>query len=499
MTRVAIYARVSTGRQEKEETIETQLKVIRDYCEREGLEVVAEFNDEGVPGTIPFEERPGGSALLRAAKAEDFERTLLYDLSRLGRDELVTLLAENMLKVLGVPFLSVTEPFPDDDQSPFAIMTKGSTRTINATYRAMVRQSTTAGRRRSASEGNYPGSVVPYGYAKVDRKLVVDEETSVVVRHIFEMATKGLGSQAISTVLNEEHVPTPSTKAKWGWTHTIVHKIIAHRRYVGELTYGGEQVAIPAIIDEENFEAVQATFAKRRTYSKGTQAVHMLARLLRCRECGGGYSSVKWGDGRRYFCLNRKLHKEVEHKGKWWWQGDVLDQRVLDFMHEFAQDPKKVVGLLTAWAEDQREQLDENRLPGLRKSLDELNDEEERVVKFARKKRITEAQLVKQLNEIKKERAESEAKVAELEAANRCEPDELELMEEIIAKGRELLEVAGPDDKIPVDSDYRWQGLPEQTMQAVVRGLFDVIWVEADGTLTAEGKFLPMDTPNRRS
>ena len=48
--RVAIYARVSTERQEKEHTIGSQLEALRVYAAKHGMEVVEEFADEGYSG-----------------------------------------------------------------------------------------------------------------------------------------------------------------------------------------------------------------------------------------------------------------------------------------------------------------------------------------------------------------------------------------------------------------------------------------------------------------
>ena len=61
MEKVAVYARVSTDRQEKEETIETQLMVVRDYCKANGYDAT-EYLDDGYSGiTLDLEERPAGA------------------------------------------------------------------------------------------------------------------------------------------------------------------------------------------------------------------------------------------------------------------------------------------------------------------------------------------------------------------------------------------------------------------------------------------------------
>jgi site-specific DNA recombinase len=45
--RAALYARVSSERQEKEHTIGSQLAALREYAAKNGMEIVEEFTDEG--------------------------------------------------------------------------------------------------------------------------------------------------------------------------------------------------------------------------------------------------------------------------------------------------------------------------------------------------------------------------------------------------------------------------------------------------------------------
>ena len=61
--RVALYARVSTN---KDQTVETQLLALREWASGRGHEVVAEFVDEGISGTKGRDKRPGLDALMKA-------------------------------------------------------------------------------------------------------------------------------------------------------------------------------------------------------------------------------------------------------------------------------------------------------------------------------------------------------------------------------------------------------------------------------------------------
>ena len=63
-----------------------------------------------------------------------------------------------------------------------------------------------------AKQGMFILPRAPFGYQKseLDRnKLVPDPVTSIVVRKIFELASSGIGVNAIVRYLNEKEIPTP--------------------------------------------------------------------------------------------------------------------------------------------------------------------------------------------------------------------------------------------------------------------------------------------------
>src|SRR5437867_7987127 len=83
--KAAIYARVSTDRQEREETVETQLMVVRDFCESSDVAVAGEFIDEGWSGEkTALIERPAGASLIEAIRAKAVDTVIVYNLDRLG-------------------------------------------------------------------------------------------------------------------------------------------------------------------------------------------------------------------------------------------------------------------------------------------------------------------------------------------------------------------------------------------------------------------------------
>ena len=79
--RAAIYVRVSTDKQ----TIENQLRELRQIAERRGLEVVHEYHDAGISGAKGRESRPGLDEMLKDAQRRRFDLVIAWAIDRLGR------------------------------------------------------------------------------------------------------------------------------------------------------------------------------------------------------------------------------------------------------------------------------------------------------------------------------------------------------------------------------------------------------------------------------
>lgn len=104
ITRVALYARVSTLNNQDPEM---QLSELREYAERRCWHVVEEFTDQGVSGSK--ESRPALNRLMTDACRRKFDAILVWKIDRFGRSlkHLVNALAE--LAALGVAFVSLRD------------------------------------------------------------------------------------------------------------------------------------------------------------------------------------------------------------------------------------------------------------------------------------------------------------------------------------------------------------------------------------------------------
>jgi DNA invertase Pin-like site-specific DNA recombinase len=102
--RVALYARVSTSN--GQQSPEMQLVEMREFAERRGWTIVAEFVDHASGST---DSRPALNEMMAAAKHRKFDALVCWKLDRVGRSlrHLVNLLAE--FEALGIAFVSLRD------------------------------------------------------------------------------------------------------------------------------------------------------------------------------------------------------------------------------------------------------------------------------------------------------------------------------------------------------------------------------------------------------
>ena len=97
---IAVYARVSTARQEEEGTIETQLSAIREFASKNNYTIVKDYVDNGWSGDMLA--RPALDQLREDAKKKLWQAVLIYDPDRLARRYSFQELVMDELRELGI-------------------------------------------------------------------------------------------------------------------------------------------------------------------------------------------------------------------------------------------------------------------------------------------------------------------------------------------------------------------------------------------------------------
>jgi DNA invertase Pin-like site-specific DNA recombinase len=305
-TQVCTYARVSTDIQD----FTRQQEDIKKYCKANGYTIVQEFAEKE-SGKI--KERLELKRLMEYCK--DNKDTLMYvivsELSRIGRTGRVIETIE-ILNDLKIGFIALKEN----------LKTLNEDRTINHTSTLMVsilsginafelettKYRSKSGLLHSAQQGNWGGGkMMPYGYMREEKKLVINPVESEIIKEIFNMYISGKGCLAIATILNSRKVPT---RTGVRWRDKVVYDIICNPLYCGKRIFRkdrkesknkparqGEAVILsaPAIISEETYN--ESTNKRVSNYSKlgiNSKFEYLLNdRLIKCGCCGKSYYAHK--------------------------------------------------------------------------------------------------------------------------------------------------------------------------------------------------------------
>ena len=190
--KVAIYTRVST----LDQTIDNQLLELRDHCSKMGWEIVQEYADEGLSGTLSREKRPALNALIKDAYRKRFDSVICWDISRIGRSmkELVLFLSDMKDRDIGI--CSVRQGF--DTSTLMGEIMFQFVGILSSWEPEMIRERTLAGLERAKSEGKTLGR----------RKVTNDTMTARILelrtatKSIREIASEvGVSRGTVSNVL----------------------------------------------------------------------------------------------------------------------------------------------------------------------------------------------------------------------------------------------------------------------------------------------------------
>ena len=399
--RVALYMRVSTGRQaESDLSIPDQRRQGLAFCKARGWEVVGEFVDAGLTGTT--DNRPEFQRLLDAATGggTPFDVVLVHSYSRFIRDAFLQEMHLRRLAKAGVRLISMTQELGDD---PMSAMIRQIFALFDEYQSKETRKHVQRSMNENARQGFWNGSTPPYGYKavateqrgiKIKKKLAIDPVEAENVRLIFRLLREGdgttgpMGVKAATSWLNANGYRTRNG-ANWGIGP--IHRLVTNTVYKGEAVFNrkdgktgkskpaSEYIVVPVdpIIDAGTFDALQAHLQSRNPKLVPPRVVTgpiLLTGVATCATCGGGITlrTGKSGRYRYYTCAT------AARQGKGACPGrsipmDRLDTIVLDRLADQLLTPERVGALLRGLMDRQtkRDADHAQRLTALRAKLTE--------------------------------------------------------------------------------------------------------------------------------
>jgi len=298
--RCVLYARVSSREQaEKDLSIPAQLKALREFSQKNGWEIAAEFVDAGVSARTDERSEFKNMIAFVRNKKNRISKIFVHKLDRFSRNRENAVVYKNLLKRDGVTVESITERF--DPETPVGLMISGILETVAEFYSANLSQEVKKGMLEKAQKGKAVGEL-PYGYtAGPDGTISIYEPEARVVRAIYTMyVTDNKGSRTISQYLRGpaavarfgKAVLCKNTSQQLTWSASSITRLIRNPAYKGDFVWHKDDsnpVVIQSnhqpIVDADQWEIAQEILRKRQR-KKNHRVDYLFCGLLRCMECG---------------------------------------------------------------------------------------------------------------------------------------------------------------------------------------------------------------------
>jgi site-specific DNA recombinase len=237
LLKVVAYCRVSTDNQKEEGTINLQIDNIKEYCQKQGFDLIDTFKDEGVSGGI--EDRPALASLfnyLESEQGKGIETVVVWKLDRLARDLYIQEHLIKKLELLGKRLISTKEPNLESDD-PMRKAFRQFMGVVAELEKAFITMRLSGGRIQKAKQGGYAGGGIALGYLTKEKELQPTELEAETIKTIFALKRgKRLSINEIARFLQEQGY---QTKRGGSWHASTVSYILKNQIYKGNYEYKG--------------------------------------------------------------------------------------------------------------------------------------------------------------------------------------------------------------------------------------------------------------------
>ena len=365
----ALYVRLSRDDNLEGDSysIGNQKKLLTKIAKEKGYTNLLIFCDDGISGVTM--ERPGYKSMIEAIEDNKISAVFVKDLSRLGRNYIeVGRLTEEFFPEHDIRLVAVSDNIDtfegENELAPIKNI-------FNEWYARDISKKRRISNKIKGNSGE-PLGLPPYGYIRnpAGKNWIIDEEAASVVRHIYDMALGGLGTDQIACKLEEEKILTPvnywynkgisrpglkrSQECPYKWHHSTIINILSKQEYCGDVinfkTYSKsyknkkryendkENWAIfkdvhEPIIDRTVWEKIQER-RSRKTRKKcvSGENKNMFSGLLVCADCGSnlGYHFNQANHDITYFnCMGYNRGSRKICTSTHYIRTDFLEQVVL--------------------------------------------------------------------------------------------------------------------------------------------------------------------------
>ena len=233
-----IYARYSSDNQ-REESIEGQIRECTAYAEKNGITIVKHYIDRAI--SAKTDNRPEFQQMIKDSDKKLFDIVLVWKLDRFARNRYDSARYKTQLKKNGVKLMSATEII---SEGPEGIILESVLEGYAEYYSADLAEKVVRGQTENILKGRCNGGRGTFGYTlDSERKFHIDPLASLFVLEAFRKYRDGLTMKEIRDWLNENGIKNPVGSA---FAYNSVEHMLKNRRYIGELKF--RDVVVPDAI-----------------------------------------------------------------------------------------------------------------------------------------------------------------------------------------------------------------------------------------------------------
>ena len=384
--RAILYGRFSSNNQ-REESIDAQIRAMKEYCERNNIEIVGIYTDEAQTGK--FDTRDDFQRMMH----DVFKNHVLIDLilvhkfNRFARNKYDSAIYKKRLKDIGVKVVSVTQNI---DDTPEGAMMESFLEAMDEYYSANLALEVQKGLRENALKGMHTGGTVPFGLTLDENKRYIPYENAEAIKRIFSEYVQGKPMHKIAEDLTADGYRNQRGKPI---AERSLYEFLHNEKYIGNYIYtlkGAETIRldgiIPPIISRELWDMAQKRNKKAKARVGKSERVYFLTEKAVCGYCGasvsGAGSKTRKSDGKKiyyYQCIGKfKLKNGCKASSI---QKLHFEQAVIETVLETVMDDAAIWNISKLAHEKMLEQIAKPKIStqALKDELAELFEKEKRL------------------------------------------------------------------------------------------------------------------------
>jgi site-specific DNA recombinase len=409
-----VYCRVSTKKQEDNNSLKSQETACRKLAESLGY-AVSVYKE--IYSGAELWDRKVLSHVRSEIKAGKCQALIVHDIDRLSREPVHQFIIGEECERADCELRFVLEPPDDSDEGQLIRYVKGYAAKIE---REKIKERMMRGKHTRLLSGKVPafGSDL-FGYRRDNEKGIrfICEPEAQVVRRIFQMFNEGYSIAQLERILNAEGVPSPGAGRTYAtgnapaWSRTGIRRLLNTRAYMGEMIVwqqatsrergkrhirqrdASETIKLPegvcpAIVSAEVFEEAQARladnprhYARAKTRNEGQPL--LLRGLVYCLDCGRPMYPIQGGSRRklRYRCSSRYNYFHRQQCKGASCDATKVETRAWKQIQDIMSDPDMILRELRQTLNEKADSHVEGDLKTLQEQLRTLEGGQQRLVK----------------------------------------------------------------------------------------------------------------------